>query len=91
MNWNHRFVIFPDVFSDDTPEYIELCEVYYDEAGNLIGYSRPHLVFDDIEGVKEFCARIARASELPLLHEDDFPEDEDDEDDAFFCDPPTED
>jgi hypothetical protein len=75
--WNHRFIVTRDRFLDEDGEFIQLAEVFYDENGKLSAYARPHLIFDDMEGVNNFVLRIMKAAQLPLLHEDDFPSDGD--------------
>lgn len=72
--WNHRFIAVRDHFLDEDEELIQLVEVYYDSTGKPSSYSRPHLTFDDMEGVNNFVLRIMKAAQQPLLHEDDFPQ-----------------
>jgi hypothetical protein len=93
MTWNFRFIVFEDTFLPDEEgaQYIELCEVFYDAAGNLSAYSRPHLTFDDADEITTFLEQLTAASKQPFLHEDDFPAPDTYDDAFFFCDPPTED
>ncbi len=70
MNWNHR------VIKTETPDgpWFAIHEVYYDDEGNLSGYSeKPVAVcgegFDEIE---ETLKRMLRALEKPILAYGDF-------------------
>lgn len=90
MMWNHRFIQFKSDFLGPDDSYIELCEVYYDDNGVPMSYSKPHLIFDSPEETKVFVERIRLAANKPLLSESDFPKWED-TDDPWFCGPETED
>lgn len=69
--WEFRFVNMPSGNGGD--DWIELREVYYSEDGSLMGHSNPCPGSETVEGIKQLAQWWLRASELPVLHEKDFP------------------
>jgi hypothetical protein len=52
-------------------DYITFKEVHY-EDGEPSSYSNPFIGADNKEGLQELVARLGRALEQPMLHEDMF-------------------
>jgi hypothetical protein len=52
-------------------DYITFKEVHY-EDGEPSSYSDPFIGADNKEGLQELVARLGRALEQPMLHEDMF-------------------
>jgi hypothetical protein len=52
-------------------DYITIKEVYY-EGGEPFSYGDPFIGADNKEGLQELVARLGRALEQPMLHEDMF-------------------
>ena len=73
MTWEFRFVNTPSVNGDD--DWIELREVYYNDDGSLMGHADPCIGSETVDGTNQLVRWWLRASELPVLHEKDFPAD----------------
>lgn len=70
VDWSFRFVNMPSTNGGE--DWIELREVYFAESGVPLGHADPCLGGDDISEVKTLAQRWLRASEHPVLHEEDF-------------------
>lgn len=70
MNWNHRLINCPSQNGGD--DWIEFKEVFYNEKGELLGYSNACSGSETVEGMQEMLARLNKAMELPVLHESNF-------------------
>ena len=74
MTWEFRFVNIPSTNGGE--DWLELREVYFNfDDGSLIGHADPCLGSETVAGTKQLVRWWMRASELPLLHEKDFPAD----------------
>lgn len=72
MEWEYRFVNMPS--KNGGKNWIELREVYcYAGNGKLIGHTDPCLGCWFVDGVKHLTQLWLRASELPVMHENQFP------------------
>ena len=69
MHWNHRVMNCPSENGGD--DYFTFKEVYY-EDGAPTSYCDPFIGCDTKEGLQELVARLGRALEEPMLHEDTF-------------------
>jgi|688.fasta_scaffold41421_6 hypothetical protein len=85
MSWNYRFIEFKTKFLNEDDTYIELCEVYYDADGMARMYSKPHLIFDNLNQVEFFLDKVKEALNKPCLKEIDFLNRED-KNDPWHCD-----
>jgi hypothetical protein len=56
---------------NDGDDYITFKEVYY-RGGAPTSYCDPFMACDTKEGLQELVARLSRALEQPMLHEDTF-------------------
>lgn len=70
MHWNHRVMNCPS--ENGGEDYITFQEVFYDDNGNPDSYSDPFIGADTVEGLQELVARLSKALEQPMLHEDMF-------------------
>lgn len=72
MNWNHRVVRFKDENVEGGYRH-EFKEVFYNDDGELTGYTDVFMWSEDIAGMQELGDRLLKASALPVLDESDFP------------------
>ena len=73
IHWNHRLVNCPS--ENGGEDYFTFKEVYYDDDSNKpFSYSDPFMGSESIEGMQELVARLSKALEHPVLHENDFTE-----------------
>ena len=72
MEWNHRVVRFKD--EDIKGGYRhEFKEVFYNDDGELTGYTDVFMWGEDVAEMQELGDRLLKASALPVLDESDFP------------------
>jgi hypothetical protein len=69
MNWNHRVMNCPS--ENGGNDYITFKEVYY-EDGAPTSYCEPFYGCDTKQELQELVARLGRALEQQMLHEDMF-------------------
>jgi len=68
--WNFRLL---DVTDDNGGDpYLELCEVYYNDKGDPIGYSEPCTGSETIEGMLDLLRMHSLALNKPVLKKSDF-------------------
>jgi len=70
MHWSHRVVSE----QDGDERILSLCEVHYNDKGELMGYGNPSLIGEDISDLRELVAQLGRALEYPMLMAEDFPQ-----------------
>jgi len=64
MSWNLRLVDHTD---DDGIDFVEICEVYYDELGIPMGYCAASMSGDNKEDVKTYLLWALEALDKPVL------------------------
>ena len=64
MSWNLRLVDHTD---DDGIDFVEICEVYYDELGIPTGYCAASMSGDNKEDVKTYLLWALEALDKPVL------------------------
>jgi hypothetical protein len=72
MTWNHR--VFEVKHPHET--YFEFREVYYDEQGNVIGYTQEGTspMGEDMDALRRDMGRMLLALDKPVLKDEDFPQ-----------------
>ena len=70
MHWNHRVMNCPSENGGD--DYITFKEVFYDDDGTPTSYSDPFIGADTKQGLEELVARLSKALEQQMLHEQIF-------------------
>jgi hypothetical protein len=73
MTWEFRFVNMPS--GNGGEDWFELREVYYNDDSSLMGHSNPCVGSETTRGMAQLARWWTRASQLPALHEKDFPAD----------------
>jgi hypothetical protein len=64
MTWNLRLV---NVSEPDGEEYIEVCEVFYDNMGKPLGYTPATMSGADREEIKQYISWALEALDKPVL------------------------
>ena len=72
MSWNYRLVNIRDDESDE--DVLEICEVYYNDLGQPVGYCSSSNIASDIEEFWDIFNMYIEAFDKPILKTDDFPE-----------------
>ena len=67
--WNHRVMCLPSENGGD--DWFTIQEVYY-EDGVVVGYADPCVGGDTLEELKETITRFYGALGQPVLHENEF-------------------
>ena len=70
MHWNHRIVRIKN--GDET--ILKFSEVHYNEDGSLMLFTDPFLHGESIEDMRQTAERLLKATSLPIIDEQDFPE-----------------
>lgn len=72
MTWNYR--VFEVKYHNET--YYELREVYYDEQGEVIGYTPEGTspLSEDMIGLQQDMDHMLLALDKPILKDEDFPQ-----------------
>lgn len=70
MTWNYRVVRFKT--EDETEEYYEIKEVFYDAAGKPVGYSDATCGADTYDGLFKVMGMMQSAHAKPTLDEAEF-------------------
>ena len=63
MTWNLRVVDQ----SEDGEDYLEVCEVYYDEIGIPMGYCKAAMSGETIEDIQQYLMWALAALDQPVL------------------------
>lgn len=66
MTWNLRLVDQ----SEGGEDYLEVCEVYYDEIGIPLGYCKAAMAGDTIEDIQQYLMWALGALDQPVLNFD---------------------
>ena len=74
MSWNYRIVRFKDeqALEDESEEYYEVKEVFYDADGKPVGYSDAVCGSDTYEGLFKCMSMMQSAHAKPVLDEFEF-------------------
>lgn len=72
MSWNYRVVRFKAEGQTDTYEHYEIKEVFYDTAGNPVGYSDAVCGADTYDGLFKVMGMMQSAHAKPTINEDEF-------------------
>ena len=70
MHWNYRIVFMEDERWGD--QWMELREVFYNDAGEPIGHSSTTVIGDSLDDVAECLRLMQEAVEKPVLKHADF-------------------
>jgi hypothetical protein len=70
MSWNYRIVRFKS--EEDTEEYYEIKEVFYDHLGKPVGYSDATCGADTYDGLFKVMGMMQSAHAKPVLDESEF-------------------
>ena len=70
MSWNYRVVRFTT--EEDTEEYYEIKEVFYDSTGKPVGYSDANCGADTYDGLFKVMGMMQSAHAKPVLDESEF-------------------
>ena len=70
MSWNYRVVRFKA--EDETGEYYEIKEVFYDTGGKPVWYSDATLGADTYDGLFKVAGMMQSAHAKPVINEDEF-------------------
>ena len=70
MSWNYRVVKFKA--EDDTEEYYEIKEVFYDTTGKPVGYSDANCGADTYDGLFKVMGMMQSAHARPVIDEAEF-------------------
>jgi len=71
MSWNYRVVRFK-AEEQETEEYYEIKEVFYDSLGKPVGYCDANCAADTYEGLFKCMSMMQSAHAKPVLNEDEF-------------------
>ena len=66
--WNHRVVND----GNDTEEYYSICRVFYNEKGEIQGYSATDVSGDSVEDLREALQWMLECLDKPVLVEGEF-------------------
>jgi hypothetical protein len=55
-------------------QWLEICEVYYNDDQSLLGYSKATVGEESVEELKETLQRMLDCLNKPILQEEDFHE-----------------
>ena len=71
--WNFRVI---DLTKDNDwgEKWLEICEVYYEDSGSLLGYCKATVGEESVEELKETLQRMLECLNKPILQEEDFRE-----------------
>lgn len=73
MHWNYRLI---DLSHDNGGEpWVEICEVFYEDDGSLMGYTPASLGCEEAKDLKEVMGWMMLAFDKPVLKHDEFMED----------------
>ena len=76
MHWNHRVIKTDIEFESDgeivKESYFQFAEVYYNKKDEPYTHCEPHMTGDTIEELQQTVARLQKATEQPILTEEDF-------------------
>lgn len=64
MTWNLRLV---DLSEPDGEEYVEVCEVFYDNMGKPLGYTPATMSGENKEEIKQYINWALEALDKPVL------------------------
>ena len=70
MHWNYRMVNIKNGNGGDP--WIQICEVYYNDDGSLMGYSESCIGSETVTGLNIMMERVNMAMSKPVIDEDDF-------------------
>ena len=70
MTWNYRVVRFKA--EDETGEYYEVKEVFYDVGGKPVGYSNATCGADTYDGLFKVMGMMQSAHAKPVIDESEF-------------------
>ena len=72
VTWNYRVINVPS--RNGGEDFIQVCEVYYNEDGRPIGYTYVEQIGGEtVQSAKNNWEQIAEAFQHPVLHESQFP------------------
>lgn len=74
VTWNHRIVKLKHLDFNGDPIY-QFAEVYY-EDGMPVAFGDGYMSSDTVEGLQELADRLLKATALPVINEQDLPEQE---------------
>lgn len=69
MRWCYRFV--RETADDESEEWIDLKEIYYDDDDKIIGYSDSSIGGLNEEEIRHVAQRVLFASRQPILDDTD--------------------
>jgi len=70
MHWNYRMIDLSHENGDEP--WIEICEVFYNDDGSLMGYTPANLGSETVADLKKVAKRMAMALSKPVLKDADF-------------------
>jgi hypothetical protein len=70
MSWNYRILRFKT--EDETGEYYEIKEVFYNTVGKPVGYSDATCGSDTYDGLFKVMGLMQAAHAKPVIDESDF-------------------
>lgn len=71
MTWNYRVVRFKDE-AEETGEFYEIKEVFYDTSGKPVGYSDATCCAETYDGLFKVMSMMQSAHAKPTLDEAEF-------------------
>ena len=69
--WNHRVIELTSE-EDWGDRWLEICEVYYQDDGSLLGYCKVTAGEESLEDLKEMLQRMSECLNKPILQQQDF-------------------
>jgi hypothetical protein len=75
MSWNYRIIRFkdePNWSDNETGEYYEIKEVFYNTVGKPVGYSDATCGSDTYDGLFKVMGMMQSAHAKPVIDESDF-------------------